>query len=265
MKGSRMKLVWQQPLHVRSFDVGAGGRLRVDALMGLWQEAANAHTQACHIGVRDLMARGLTWVLSRYRLCIERLPLMDEALTARTWPSGLDERFTLRNFELRDAEGEILARAVTSWVLFDLKAHAPISPGLVVSPEIIFDEQIIDAPFQKMPDFDEANAQGARELDIGVQDRDLDINGHVGHAVYPQWAFEAIAPEEKRALAIRDIEVSYRAEARQSEVVRARVRAIDGTGGQRAFVHQILNRDTGRELARLVSRWRLKGQGASGH
>ncbi len=257
-----MKLIWQQPLHVRSFDVGAGGRLRIDALMGLWQEAANAHTQACQIGLRDLMARGMTWVLSRYRLRVERLPLMDEPLTARTWPSGLDERFTLRNFELRDGTGAVLARAVTSWVLFDLKAHEPIAPGRVVTPDLIVDEQIIDAPFQKMPDFAEADASGARELDIGVQDRDLDINGHVGHAIYPQWAFEALAPEEKRALVIRDIEVSYRAEARQSEVIRARVRSIDAPEGERAFVHQILNRDSGRELSRLVSRWRVRGERA---
>ncbi len=249
-----MNLIWQQPFYIRSFDVGPGGRMRVDALMGLIQEAANAHTMACHIGVRALMAQGRTWVLSRYRLQIERLPLMGETVQAHTWASGFESQFTLRDFEVIDEQGQAIARAASSWVILDLKAHAPIPPEEIVGQELIVERRSIDAPFQKMPPLDECS----REIELPVQERDLDINGHVNHAVYPQWAFEAISHEMRRGLRLRDFEASYRGEALQGDAVRSRLTPLAMSDAGSSFLHQILNKASGQELTRLVSHWQVK-------
>lgn len=249
-----MNLIWQQPFQIRSFDVGPGGRLRVDALMGLMQEAANAHTTACHIGVRELMSHGKTWVLSRYRLQIEHLPLMGESVEAHTWASGFESQFTLRDFEVLDEQGKTIARATTSWVILDLKSHVPIVPQEIVGEELIVDRRAIGDPFQKMSPLEESS----REIELPVQARDLDINGHVNHAVYPQWAFEAISHEMRRGLRLCDVEASYRGEAFQGDVVCSRLQPLAMSESETSFLHQILNRASGQELTRLVSRWRAR-------
>lgn len=249
-----MDQLWQQPFQIRSFDVGPGGRLRVDALMGLLQETANAHTTACHIGVRELMARSRTWILSRYRLQIDRLPLMGEIVQAHTWASGFESHFTLRDFEVLDDTGRAIARATSSWVILDLKTHAPIAPEEIVEGQLIVDKRAIGDPFHKMPPLEESS----RAIELRVQERDLDINGHVNHAVYPQWAFEAISSEMRRGLRLCDVEASYRGEAFQGDVVRSRLTPLAMSETETSFLHQILNKASGQELTRLVSRWQAR-------
>lgn len=249
-----MNLIWQQVFEIRSFDVGPGGQIRVDALMGLLQETANAQSSSWKIGVADLMTQAKTWVLSRYRLQLERLPLMGETIQVRSWASGAKAQFTQRDFEVLDAQDKPIARASTSWVVLDLKTHAPLDLEGIVRQEFILDRHAIDAPFQKMCPFEQAS----QEIELAVQERDLDLNRHVNHAVYPSWAFEVIAPEIRRGFGLRDLEVSYRAEAFYGDVIRSRLMALDTSEDTLVFQHQILNKASGNELTRLVSHWRTR-------
>jgi len=83
--------------------------------------------------------------------------------------------------------------------------------------------------------------------------RDLDINRHVNHTVYVQWALEALPRELLLETAPAEIEVAYRAEAFYGDEIAARAQVEDAG---RSFRHQIVNASTGAELARLRTLWR---------
>jgi len=73
---------------VRGYDCGYGGPLTPLALANFFQEAAGAHASQIGIGMEDLWAKGLTWMLSRIDIRIESLPQAGQTVIARTWPSG---------------------------------------------------------------------------------------------------------------------------------------------------------------------------------
>ncbi len=113
---------------VHTYEADAFGQLAVPALTDFLAEAAGHHATALGVGLDVLMARGLTWVLTRQRIEILRAPRLHEELEVETWPSGLDRLAALRDFRVRGADGAELARAISQWYVLDLETRRPRPP-----------------------------------------------------------------------------------------------------------------------------------------
>jgi medium-chain acyl-[acyl-carrier-protein] hydrolase len=85
--------------------------------------------------------------------------------------------------------------------------------------------------------------------------RDLDMNRHVNHTVYLQWALEALPPEWLEALALQSIEMAFLAEAGPGDTITTGFAELWQDAGARALAHCIVHSGTGRELARLRTTW----------
>lgn len=84
--------------------------------------------------------------------------------------------------------------------------------------------------------------------------RDLDVNVHVNHVVYVQWALEAIPLPLFLSHRLSVLEVAYRAEARHGDViVSRRGPATVSENGETSFAHAIVHTGNGTELTRLKS------------
>ncbi len=246
-----MELLLRRGYRVASSDVGPRGELRPSALMGLLEDAAGAHAAGYGVGVRELQARGLAWVLARYHLQVQRAALLGEELAVATWPSGRTPVFATRDFEVTDPAGAVVARATTSWAVIDVATKRPRRMSEVVDPTFVVDRRAIADRFEPLPAADGAG----RAVEIPVLRRDLDMNVHVNHAVYVDWALEAAPPELAGAACPAAIEVAYLAEARLGDRVLSSAMPADAEGG-RVLLHRIANADTGAELARLRTTWR---------
>src|SRR5512136_2711812 len=115
--------VWSETFPVRLIEIDAHGTLAVGALCDYLQEAAGNHAGSLGLSVASLMERHLTWVLSRLRLRIERQPAAGERLEVRTWPTGVERLFALRDFEVLDEQGHRVAAAVSAWLIIDTAAR----------------------------------------------------------------------------------------------------------------------------------------------
>jgi len=242
-----MNLLLRHACRVASFDVGPRGELRTSALMGYLEDAAGMHAAAFGAGVHELQSRGLAWVLSRYHLQVARVPLLGESLQVSTWPSGRSAIFATRDFEVADAGGSIVARATTSWAVVDLASKRPRRVSEVVPHDFVVDRRAIRDEFRSLPS---AGGAGA-EVAIPVLRRDLDMNLHVNHAVYADWALEAVPAALAELGPPRALEVSYLAEARLGDAVLSF--AGGGTGG--VLLHRIRRASDGAELARARTTW----------
>ena len=245
-----MDLLLRRACRVASFDVGPRGELRTSALMGYLEDAAGAHASAFGLGVRELQPRGFAWVLSRYNLRVLRVPLLGESLEVATWPSGRTAVFATRDFEVCDARGSVVALATTSWAVIDLVSKRPRRMSDVVSPELVVDRRAIADDFRSLPAPEGALSQVA----LPVLRRDLDMNVHVNHAVYADWALEAAPAQLAQAGPPRGLEVAYVAEARLGDaIVSSCAPAADGDG--RVLLHRITRSSDGVELARARTTW----------
>jgi acyl-CoA thioester hydrolase len=117
-----MSAVFTLPLEVRPDDIDQQGHVNNVAFLRYIQDAAVAHWYA--VAPADLQA-AFAWYVRRHELDYLRPGLPGDTLTARTWvgePGGATwERFT----EIARADGTVLVKARTVWVLIDAATLRP--------------------------------------------------------------------------------------------------------------------------------------------
>lgn len=240
--------IFEATYTIRSFDVDANGFVRPATLLGYLQEVSTEHIALLGVSVRDLMAKGFTWVLSRVHLQIEHYPRRGDEVTIRTWPSQREGRFSSREFELFDRKGAVVARATTSWAVIDFKSRKPVHvdhhPPYPLTPR-----RVIEDRFATLPTIEKE--QGGTQFT--VRRSDLDLNRHVNHMVYAGWALDAVPDDLAARYKPVSLEIGYRAEALAGEEVTVSSKCTEENGNI-LVIHRISASD-GRELTRLRTRW----------
>jgi acyl-ACP thioesterase len=181
--------IWDERFTVRSFDLDQHGRLTPIALFSWMLETAGQHATQLGWGIHDLQRRGLTWMLARFRLEISALPGWGESVTVRTWPSGVDRLFAMRELRALAGSGEVLARATSAWLLLHQSTRRPLRPG----QELAFlaastpgrTEELAVAALPELGETVEGATFTARAFD-------LDVNGHVTAATLARWVLESL-------------------------------------------------------------------------
>ena len=246
-----MEPTYEKIFAVRSYEVDQSGRVRPTAILNYLQEAAGDHAKLLGISVRDLMAQGLTWVLSRTHLQLPGTVHSREELRVRTWPATREGRFSSREFEVTAADGRSIAIATSSFAVLDLATRRPVVIDERLPAYPLLPRRALADEFSTLPRLDHAET----ELPFRVGRGDLDINRHANNVVYAAWALETVPAEVAEGCLLAGLEIAYRAEVFYGETVLARCQRLSG-GGEPAFIHQLVRREDGTELTRLVTRWR---------
>ena len=74
---------------IRQYECGLDLKLSFSSLMNMMQDVAAEHSVLLNVSILDLFNRGLTWMLSRYHISVERYPNYMEKVIIKTWPSAL--------------------------------------------------------------------------------------------------------------------------------------------------------------------------------
>jgi acyl-ACP thioesterase len=245
-----MEPIYEKNFAIRSYEVDHHALVRPVAILNYLQEAAGDHAKLLGVAVRDLMPRGLTWVLSRMHLKIEGQAHSREELRVRTWPSSREGRFSCREFEVTATDGRPIALATCSFAVLDLATRRPVVIDERLPAYPLLPRRALADDFKTLPRLVAPDA----ELTFRVGRGELDVNRHANNVVYADWALETIPAEVAERCLLAELEIAYRAEVFYGETVVARCRGLSG-GREPLFLHQIARQD-GTELTRLVSRWR---------
>jgi medium-chain acyl-[acyl-carrier-protein] hydrolase len=249
--GNILSPVFEREFPVLFHDLDFNGTLGPVTLLNFMQTTASMHSLALGVSATDLRPRGLTWVISRIHLIIERYPRTREVVRLCTWPAIREGLFTSREFELNDGAGQQLGRASTSWALINIATRRPVKLEGNLPPYPLLPRRAVDDDFAPLPLFPGATTP---ELTFRVLRADLDLNHHVNNTVFARWALEAV-PDEIAAGNLSELEISFRAEVLYGETVVSRC-AVQESGATPCCLHQIVNQRSARELARLRTRWR---------
>lgn len=237
---------------VRTYEIDHQKRMTVPALVRLMQEAAMQHVLRLKLSVWDLETEGVAWVMIRLQMEIKRLPLLNEAITVETCPTGLERMLTYRNFWIYDQEGKLIAEAVTHWVLMDLDSRR-----LRTVPEWIIDRfsSLIPSTHtglqpsrHKLPPLLQADRQKAFQ----VRWHDLDFNLHLNNTYYILYLLEGLPAEWLSEKTLSRLDITYKSEVRLRENFQVRMQQL--ASGQ--FLHQMIQGKEEKILAEMVSDWR---------
>ena len=229
---------------------GDDPRQRLLAVLEEMMETAGRHAEILGVGVRDLHARGLTWVLARLHVRIADVPEAGGAVHIATWPSGRHRLFAVRDFQLKNTACQELLRASSAWALMNLETRRParLDPHLPIFTR--HPERMVADDFAPLPP---PCAQAAR-VSFRAEAGDIDLNDHVNNTVYLDWALRS-APPGSRSLKPLALEAAFLGEARLGDTV-ACLTEIGRREGGSALLQSLRDEASGRELTRLRTYWR---------
>ncbi|MBN1153626.1 acyl-ACP thioesterase [candidate division KSB1 bacterium] len=247
-----MNNILEHRIKIKSFDVGYDGKIKLSFILNHMQEIAGEHAALLGVSIRNLHEKNLAWVLSRYHIIFNDHPKWGDEILIRTWPYAKEKHYSLREFEILDSTDDQLLRATSSWMIIDLSTRKPVRPGDVLPDYPVNPVRMIEDKFGNLPVCD-SYENGVR---FDVKLNDLDVNGHVNHTVYVEWALESIPVEFRKDHTLREIEIAYRGEAFLKNSIKSYSHYhYDEELKQAAYHHQIIREDDMKELTRTRTLW----------
>ncbi|MCB0629833.1 MAG: thioesterase [Saprospiraceae bacterium] len=234
---------------VRAYEIDHQKRMTVPALVRLMQEAAMQHVIKLKLSVWDLEPEQVAWVLMRMQLEVKRMPVLNEELTIRTRPTGLERILTFRNFWIYDAAGELIVEAVTHWVLMNTETRRLSSiPDWIRERFAQLIPENVDGLLphrDKFPSMDQVDYR----TDFRVRWHDLDFNLHLNNTYYILYLLEGLPASWLSERVLTGLDIQFKLEVRKEERFDIEVQTLTNN----RFLHRMVQE--GKVLAETVSAW----------
>ena len=243
--------VLREAFQIRSYEVDCRNRLSILAMFSFMQEAASKHAAALGVSIHQLLSENFTWLLSRLKIKIASYPGWNDRIQVSTWPSGTQQLFALRDFEIKDSNDRIIAAAVSAWLVIDLQKRRPVRIAPFVDRlKPIEGSHILPDRLDKVA----ALRQNDHARNFVVRYSDLDINQHVNNVSFVEWIVESVPPDVLKTSVPVEIEINFLAEAFYEDQIQSACCGIDPNTSE--LLHRLTRRQDGRELARAKTVWR---------
>lgn len=193
----------------------SNGRIRFSDLSNILQLTAGEHATNIGFGFKEMAKHNQTWVLSRMRIEINRLPKWMDIVQVRTWIQELEGARSTRNFEIR-VNGQVYVTATSYWAVINTVKRS--SEDLAISTDDFTtypDRPATQRPFSKLD-----ISQSVKNIDqYSVKLSDLDIVNHANNVKYLDWCMDRLPIELVLTNQIKSLEMNYLRELRYNDTV----------------------------------------------
>lgn len=178
-----MKMIDTRKYLIHASFVGDGDLIRPASILDLFQDEASIHAKILGMGFKDMYYKGLLWIVNYQEInYIGRVPHHCEEVMVSTWPHERKRLDYIREYEIRDLDGNLLISGIASWFTIDLNTRK-----LVKDDNVNFNgDYYLDTNY---PNFRRARLDlkpigDVVKWDYRVCYTDLDHNGHMNNAKY---------------------------------------------------------------------------------
>ena len=214
-----MMKTYEEKFTLKTRDCDMFGQWRPGAILECMQEVAGIHSQLLGCGREELLRHDTVWVLSRCELHMDRYPKIGETIQISTFPMPTRMYFFPRYYLFTDAQGELIGKAGTLWLLLDLNTRHMLPPGDVA--RLIPDNRDLSVPM-KLP-ATVGQLQGEEFLySYEPVFTDFDVNLHVNNTRYADWLCNALGMEILSEFEPENLVLNYNSEIRPHQTVHLR-------------------------------------------
>ncbi|MNK96076.1 Acyl-ACP thioesterase [compost metagenome] len=193
----------------------SNARIRYSDLSNLLQLTAGEHATISGFGFKEMAKNNQTWVLSRIRFEINRLPKWMDRVTIKTWIQRLEGAKSTRNFEVY-VNDQLYVTATSYWAVINTVKRGPEELAIALGDFKTFPDRIsTQKPFSKLN-----LAQVVKSIEsYTVKISDLDIVNHANNVKYLDWCMDRLPMELVLTNQIAAIEMNYLRELRYNDTV----------------------------------------------
>ena len=193
---------------VRYSEIGNDEKLTMYSIINYFQDCSTFQSEAVHIGIDALKEKHRAWLLNSWQIEVTRYPDFGEEIEIGTFPYDFRGFFGLRNFFIKDSQGDYALKANSVWVYVNTDTGHPVKAnpedvaayGQETRLDMEYRDRKIKIPrdrtFISLPSFP-------------VRRHEIDTNHHVNNSCYPLMAWEYL-PEDFRC---RRLQVEYKTAA----------------------------------------------------
>lgn len=201
---------------IRYSETDETGALSLLGVINYLQDCSTFQSEDIGLGVEYLEEKKRAWLLSSWRIVIDRYPVLGERIKIGTWATSSKGIYGYRDFVIMDQDGNYLVRAESIWFFCDTEKMVPVR----VMPEDVAaygNEEALD--LGKAPRKILIPEEYEEGIPVTIATHHLDTNHHVNNAQYVDIAREAV-PCTKM---IKGIRADYKKAAVLGEILVPRV------------------------------------------
>ncbi len=215
-----MKIIGKFDFKVEGDNVDFTGKMTLPNFMRMLLHCASMNALENGFGLNKLLNEGVTWVLARMAIKLNRVPELFDEIYVKTWVSSLENTFSERQFAIYDRNDTLLGVATSMWAMIDINTRKAAS---IVHLEYMKDF-VVDAGMDElMPQNDRVRClEGEIISDRVVSYSDLDVNRHVNSAKYLEWVFDTISLDELEAEPMYGVLINYQYEVLHGDKISIR-------------------------------------------
>ena len=194
-------------------DVDINSKMKNSSILNLFQDVACIHS--IEIG-RKFKGLDSTWILTGYKVDIKRRPVYGQIVTVSTWVKEMKNIMAVREFEIRDSEGNVKVTAISNWAHMSNNRLTKIPDGNDEAYEIE----------PSIANYDETKLKRIQEPDKFVFEKEykvdwnwIDVNYHMNNIYYMDIVDMLLHKQEKNSMC-HSFEVSYKKEVKYGEKIR---------------------------------------------
>jgi medium-chain acyl-[acyl-carrier-protein] hydrolase len=237
---------------VHVYETGPDGRINLHSLFNYMQDIAVEHAVILGYGRDDLMKKNHFWVLSRMFANLSDWPSWEDSIVVKTWPSGVDKLFAMRNYELNFSDGRYIGSASSSWLIIDRTTRKVQRPEEFLQKYSSVNQSIA-SPVRNPMKLMAASEHGDVSSAFRVKINDLDINLHTNNVNYLKWVTDTYDLNFIMNHRPCSAEINYLAEAIFNDEIVIRTSKDDEKS--RFHNHSIVRIGDNRELCRIKLEW----------
>ncbi|MCQ2203178.1 MAG: thioesterase [Bacteroidales bacterium] len=236
----------QYPIHHEQIVItheltNASGTLKEGAMSQFLSDVAIGHTKILGVDMDAMSKIGLTWMLHSIHLTINQWPHINDTLEIDTFPSGLDRLFALRCYEIKNSQGNQIAKASSRWMQIDVSRRRPVRP----TPAIVTLNAGLQLP-QDMPIGDLVTTEMPQDMKEATHyiasDSDIDFNGHVTQATYLQWLANTMSKTYNDKYRLAEAQVIYMREILPGNTILSLIKEEKTDNGIKVY-HKLMSED----------------------
>ncbi len=201
---------------IRYSETDETGALSLLGVINYLQDCSTFQSEDIGLGVEYLEEKKRAWLLSSWRIVIDRYPVLGERIKIGTWATSSKGIYGYRDFVIMDQDGNYLVRAESIWFFCDTEKMVPVR----VMPEDVAaygNEEALD--LGKAPRKILIPEEYEEGIPVIIATHHLDTNHHVNNAQYVDIAREAV-PCTK---VVKGIRADYKKAAVLGEILVPRV------------------------------------------